>query len=332
LPRCLDALAPTLGPDDELIVFDNASSDSSTEIARTRGAVVMRAEKNLGYGGANNRAALSARGRYLVFLNQDTEVEPGWLDGLLAPLAEHPGLATAKIVFIDRPDLIDACGNAVHVSGITVSRGHGAPASAFPDRERLGAISGAAFAIDRASWERLGGFDESFFMYFEDTDLSLRAALAGLPLWYVPESRIRHRHIPSFGPRKLYWLERNRWRTLLKLWSGTTLLALLPHLLLMELLVWGYALLGGGEAVRAKASAYGWLAQHAWIVLRARLDTQRLRAVTDRELLTQCKWRLDLSELIASNGLRRAAECALVGPMWLATVWARLLVPHVGKR
>jgi GT2 family glycosyltransferase len=316
-------LLPTLRADDELIVFDNASVDGSAEIARAHGVKVVRSEENVGFGGANNRAAALAVGRYLVFLNQDTEVETGWLDALLAPLSEVPGLTTAKLLLADRPGRIDTCGNAVHLSGITVCRGYGQPADAFVRQERIAAVSGAAFAIDRASFDLLGGFDERFFLYLEDTDLSLRAALAGLPLWFVPDSRVHHRHVATFGARKLYWLERNRWLLLLKLWTTRSLIGLLPHLVLMELLVWCYALIRGPEAVRAKASAYGWIADHAWTVLHARWSTGRLRRLPDHEVLRRCVWRLDLTELIGSRMLRRFVDAALIGPMWLARAWLR---------
>src|SRR5207248_7000405 len=173
------------------------------------------------------------------------------------PLGEGPALATAKIVLVDDPDRIDTCANQVHLSGITVCRGYGRPASAYGNVERVLAVSGAAFAIDRDTFERLDGFDERFFMYLEDTDLSLRAALLGVPTWFVPTSRVRHRHVATFGPRKLHWLERNRYLMLAKVWSGETLLALTPTLLLVELLTWGYAMLGGPVAQRAKAGAWG---------------------------------------------------------------------------
>jgi GT2 family glycosyltransferase len=225
---------------------------------------------------------------------------------------------------MDRPALIDTCGNAVHLSGITVCRGYGRPSHELAAPERVLAVSGACFAIDRASFERLGGFDERFFMYLEDTDLSLRAALAGLPCHYAPTSRVRHRHVPAFGPRKLYWLERNRYLMLAKLWSPRTLLGLLPHLALMELLVWSYALLRGRDALVAKRDAWRWLARHAWLALRARRETQRQRGAPDAALLAGCAWRLDLSELVGSPGLRRAAELLLALPFGAAQLWLRL--------
>jgi GT2 family glycosyltransferase len=309
-----------------VLVFDNASSDGSGALAEARGVRVVRSEENAGFGGANNRAAAFARGRWLVFLNPDTVVEPGWLDPLLAPLATGPGMATAKLLLMERPELIDTCGNAVHLSGITVCRGYGRPAGRLAEPERLLAVSGACFAIDRASFERLGGFDERFFMYLEDTDLSLRAALAGLPCWFAPASRVRHRHAPGFAPRKLYWLERNRYVMLVKLWSARTLLGLLPHLALMELLVWCYALLRGREALAAKRDAWRWLADHVRLALVARRGAQRLRRVPDAELLALCSWRLDLAELVGSPWLRPWAELLLAGPFGAAQLWLRLVV------
>jgi GT2 family glycosyltransferase len=296
-----------------VIVYDSGSDDQSVAVAR-RYPVRVVADANLGFGVANNRAAALARGRWLVFLNPDTAVEAGWLDRLLEPLADGPALATARIVLMDRPELIDACGNEVHVSGITVCRRHGRAAAPAAATERILAVSGAAFAIDRASFERLGGFDERYFMYLEDTDLSLRAAIAGLPCWHVGASVVRHRHVPSVGPRKLFWLERNRYQMLLTVWSGPTLLRLLPSLALVEALTWTYALLGGPSALAAKAGAWRALLADPWRLARQRRRAQSQRSVPDREVVARCARRLDLQELIASPGLRAVAG-AVVGPV-----------------
>jgi GT2 family glycosyltransferase len=296
-----------------VIVYDSGSADRSVEVAR-RYPVRVVADSNLGYGVANNRAARLARGRWLVFLNPDTAVEAGWLDRLLDPLADRPGLATSRIVLMDRPDLIDACGNEVHLSGITVCRHHGRAAEPAVSTERILAVSGAAFAIDKASFDCLGGFDERYFMYLEDTDLSLRAAIAGLPCWHVGASVVRHRHVPSVGARKLFWLERNRYQMLLTVWSGPTLLRLLPSLALVEALTWAYALLGGPSALAAKAGAWRELLADPWRLARARRRAQGQRRVPDREVVARCARRLDLQELIGSPALRAIAG-SLLGPL-----------------
>lgn len=318
LPGCLESLLPTLGPDDEVLVYDNASCDGSSAVAGRYPVRTVRSDENRGFGGANNRAAALTAGRYLVFLNPDTAVEPGWLDPLLEAIGDGPGLATSKIVLMDDPGRIDTCANRVHLSGVTVCRGHGQPATRYGATERVLAVSGAAFAVDRATWERLGGFDERFFMYLEDTDLSLRAALAGVPCWYVGSSRVRHRHVPRFGPRKIYWLERNRWLMVTKLWSGRTFVGLLPTLGLLEMLTWGYALLGGPSALRERLRASTWVLGHLPELFAARSRVQRARTTDDASVLARADWRLDLAEIASNEALARFLGWLLTPVLFLS--------------
>ena len=107
-------------------------------------------------------------------------VEPGWLRALIAVLESDPtaGAATPQIIFADRPEVVNACGNEVHFSGITYCREYGAPVSEKSPTE-VGAVSGAAFVIRKRLFEDLGGFEPTFFLYYEDTDLSLRIRCRG---------------------------------------------------------------------------------------------------------------------------------------------------------
>ena len=153
-------------------------------------------------------------------------------------------------------------------------------------------MSGAAFAICRATFESLGGFDASFFLYMEDTDLSWRARLAGYECLYVPESVVHHDYVFRFGPRKIYYLERNRYVMLLKSLRWRTLLVFAPVFLLGEVVTWGFVLLREPRRVMNKLQAYVWVVSHWARIMEARRSVQMLRRVPDRELIESCTYRL----------------------------------------
>jgi len=232
-----------------VLVVDNASSDGTVELVRREfpSVRVQPGARNVGYGAAGNQGATISQSEYLVVMNQDVVCTTDWVSRLVAALEDDPtaALATPKILIRDDPYRINACGNAPHFTGITTCRGYGYPASDFAIREEVAAVSGAAFMMRRSVFEALGGFDESFFLYLEDTDLSLRAVLAGHRCLYVPSATVLHEFEPRFSEDKLFFLERNRHMMLLKLYRWRTLLLMLPALVLTEAAVWGYAALGG---------------------------------------------------------------------------------------
>lgn len=285
---CLAALGPTLGADDEVLVVDNASTDGTAEIvAHHAGVRLQRLARNVGFGAACNLGARLSRAETLVFLNPDTEPQPGWLDALLRALQSGPnmGLVTAKLLLASAPERIDAFGNDLHISGIPTCHGWGEPAGQHAALEEVAAVSGACFAVRRDLFTALGGFDERFFLYYEDDDLSLRARLAGWRCIGVPDAHVVHDHRPGVSPAKLRYLERNRWWSLLKLYQWPTLLALLPVLLGAELIAWGLACRSGPRHMAAKAQA--WLDLVAWLpaLPAARAAARPHRRLTDAALL-----------------------------------------------
>jgi GT2 family glycosyltransferase len=170
LPGCLESLRATEGVECDVIVVDNASSDGSAEIARRAGATVIANDRNDGFGRACNRGVAAATGEVVVLLNPDTTVTPDWLAILLDHLAEHPDIAVL-------------CPTVV---------APGAEAPLRPFLEDCAALPGSAMVIPRAAWERLGGFDETIFLYWEDTDLCWRAWLAGLRVVKDHEALVHH--------------------------------------------------------------------------------------------------------------------------------------------
>ncbi len=298
LECCLGSLAATTQA--EIIVVDNASTDGSAAwLARTYPEVrLIHSSVNLGFGGGNNLGARFACGRYLAFLNPDTIVTPGWLDALIEALEADPavGLATSQILLMDNPQRVNTCGNDVHVSGLTLCRGMGMPPGAFHFLEEVSAVSGAAFAMRRELFESLGGFDEKFFLYMEDTDLSLRARLAGFKCLFVPGSLVYHDYALRFSPLKTYYQERNRYQMLLKLLEWPTLLRLLPVLLLAEIVTWGFVFLRERHNLANKLCAYVWIIRNWKMIKTKRKQVQAMRKVTDRQLLIFFTHRLDYAQ------------------------------------
>jgi GT2 family glycosyltransferase len=301
IDACLQSLCT--GHEDlcELVVIDNASNDQTPDFVRRRfpAVRVMVAEQNLGYGCAGNRGVLAAQAEFVAIMNQDIVSCPGWIARVVSALEEDPAaaLATPKILVKSNPDRINTCGNESHYTGITTCRGYNRSVHEYARQEEVTAVSGAAFVIRRSAFERLGGFDHDFFLYLEDTDLSLRASLAGYRCLYVPDACVLHEFTPRFSADKIFFLERNRHLMLLKLFRWRTLLVLLPAFLLTELLVWQYSLLRGRRSLMAKFRASLWVLGHIRPLLQARRQAQALRAVADKDLLAHFSPDLHLEEL-----------------------------------
>jgi len=194
---CLRSLAGCGLPEgSEVIVVDDASPDDSGEmLPRIPGLRYLRNRQNLGFVGSCNAGAAAARGDVLVFLNNDTTVRPGWLQALLATFETHPdtGLAGAKLVYPD--------GRLQESGGIVFADGSGWNYGRFEDPEHpaysfvreADYCSGAAIAIPRPLFERLGGFDERYApAYYEDTDLAMKVREAGLKVRVQPASVVVH--------------------------------------------------------------------------------------------------------------------------------------------
>lgn len=291
IQRCLPPLLTQDHPSYEVIVVDNASHDGSQAYVRTQQAShshlrLITNQENLGYVGANNVGFAHSEAELLVVLNPDTEPKQDWLSELLnAFAAPDIGLATSKITMMYDPQRLNACGNDMSVVSLVVCRGLGQPATSFTEMADVAAVSGAAFAIRRSVLQDIGVFDPAFFIYYEDTDLSLRARLAGYRCVYVPTSIVAHDYKFKFSTKKAFWQERNRYYSLLKIFDWRTILLLSPWFLLGDLVAIGYCALQGRQHFFSKLKAYLWVAQHWGEIMESRRRTQALRRVPDSHLL-----------------------------------------------
>jgi GT2 family glycosyltransferase len=203
LQRCLPALAAQSPAPTEIRLVDNASTDGSVEWVRLHhpNVRVIALEQNVGFAAGNNRGAAGATADALVFLNNDTEVECGWLAALVeaARQPRSPAMVTSRIVYWDRPDVVDSAGDGYLRCGGGFKVHHGQPAATAPGSREVFGACGAAFLIRREWFERLGGFDESFFMVYEDVDLAYRARLQGATIWYAADAVVKHGGSASMG-------------------------------------------------------------------------------------------------------------------------------------
>ena len=203
LGPCLDALAAQRDPPPfETIVVDNASTDESVALlgAQFPWVRVVRNDRNLGFAAGNNVGSASASGATLVFLNNDTVVEPEWLANLCRPLtAGGVDLVTSRVVFLDDPAVVDSAGDGYLRAGGAYKRGHRSPVAPHLESKEVFGACGAAFAIRRSLFVELGGFDARFFMVYEDVDLWYRARLAGHRCWYAADAVVRHAGSGTLG-------------------------------------------------------------------------------------------------------------------------------------
>jgi len=249
----LPPLCGQFGPDDELVVVDNGSIDGTPAAVRALApaAKVVEHGHNAGFAGGAAVGARAARGDLLVFLNPDAAPGPGFLEAIRRPAGDGRGWAAwMGLVTADAGRSVNTSGGVIHFTGIAWAGETGTSVAGTRRGPReVAFLSGACLAIARTTWERHGGFDESFFMYQEDVDLSLRLRLAGGRLGIEPAAVVDHDYAFAKGPEKWRLLERNRWATILRCYPGPVLLAVAPALAATEV------------ALLAVAAAGGWLPQ-----------------------------------------------------------------------
>lgn len=305
LELCLPSIFKQSLQPREVIVVDNSPGDGTGDWLRRAypTVTVVESPANLGFASGSNLGAQRASGELLFFLNPDTELWPGAIASLVAEAGSRPrALITAKLM---NPDgSVNACGLELHYTGLATCRGLGDDSAAYPGLHRVALLSGAAFVIAREVFNELGGFDDAYFMYFEDVDLSLRARLAGLALFCDGRALVTHRYGLAMSPRKFYLLERNRLLTMLKVFEARTLRRLLLPLLFTELLTWAYAAAKGPRYLAAalRAYAYLWAERGRWLAARA--EWQERRLLPDAHILRDATATLPLDQLVPQRRLR----------------------------
>lgn len=206
LPRFLDSLAHATRCRTHVVLADNGSTDGVPEAEAAAGrAVLVPTGGNLGYGTAANRGVAVGSARWVVVANPDIEWAPGALDELLAAGGRHPRGAAFGPLVQDPDGLLYPSARALPSLGRGIghatlgwvwpgnpwTRAYRQESETVAERE-TGWLSGSCLLLRREAFEAVGGFDEGYFMFFEDLDLGERLAAAGWSSVYVPEARVTH--------------------------------------------------------------------------------------------------------------------------------------------
>jgi N-acetylglucosaminyl-diphospho-decaprenol L-rhamnosyltransferase len=304
LPALARGLQAQLRDDDELVIVDNASSDGTPATARAafERVTVLETGANLGFAAGCHVGVRSTRAPLVLFLNPDCELEPGCLERLRGAAAAHPGWAAWQATVLLDDERINTSGGVVHYLGIGWAGDCERPLSELPRTgHEIAFASGAAMVVRREVWLELGGMDAEYFMYGEDLDFGLRLWLAGHRLGLLPDARVTHGYEFEKGSYKWFWLERNRWRTVLSAYPGRLLVVLAPALIATEFGLLAVAARQGWlrAKLRAQAAAIGGLPR----TLARRRAVQGTRRVGSAEFAGHLTSSLDSPYLGAVSGL-----------------------------
>lgn len=231
----MQALAEQTYPDFETIVVDNASSDGSVAWLREHwpDVRIVQMDDNVGFPGAVNAGITASRSDYVVLLNNDTKATPDWLNRLIGAMEEAPdyGWGSSKLLRFDQPEVIDSAGHVYSVwVGAARQIGEGEPATEYTRPRRIFGATASASVYRRQVFDDIGLFDDTFFLIHEDTDVDLRANMAGYRCLYVPDAVIYHKRGASYevareihlsGVRNRIWATRSLPIGVLFLWIVT---------------------------------------------------------------------------------------------------------------
>jgi GT2 family glycosyltransferase len=298
---------------------------------------VIVADENLGYCGGNNLGIRLSDQPYVALLNNDTMVEPDWLNGLFDTLEADPRAAACSslVLLPGDPPRVHYAGSEAHFIGHISNTFYLQAKTEVEDRlenREVGVYVGSSVLFRRRALEECGLLDDQFFIYEDELDMALRLRGRGWRILFAPTSVVWHyagtpdlavRTRQRYPERRAFLVTRNRLLVLLKNYQLTTLLMLFPALTVFEG-VWILMLLWAGHG-SSLIRAYRWNWRHRDWVGQQRKAIQAERVVPDKELITSSP--LSPVPGVADHGL--GLYLRKLGELKLRLYWhlVRVLLP-----
>lgn len=311
LEQCLPTVVELTYRPLEIIVVNNGSTDDSALFLKKNYPKirVIEIKKNRGYAGANNFGAKYATGKYILFLNNDTKLTPNLLEPLVKKIESDKsiGAVQPQIRNMVNKNLIDSIGSFFTFTGFLYHYGYFQEYKQIKYQKELSvySVKGACFLMQKKDYLGLGGIDESFVTYVEESDLCHRILLSGKKIIYVPKSVVYHygggdMSIMTKNEIVIFRSFRNRFVSYIKNLSIKKLILVLPiHFLLCELLIFMSLFRGKfKQAIASQLGVIGWIPNLSSILKQRKHIQSRIRKISDDKLFSEVQHNPDFSYYI----------------------------------
>jgi GT2 family glycosyltransferase len=295
LEECIEALLKQTSENFTIYLIDNASTDGSSLFVSKKypQVKVIQHEKNYGFAEGYNRAIKYVNSKYIALLNDDTKVDPKWLEELTKAIKQDSKIFAvgSKIFFYTHPTLLQNAGVKPTLIGTGIDVGYGSQdIPEYNQMKPVGAVCGGAMMLRRKIFGELGGFDSRYFAYFEDVDLCWRGWLQGYKTLYVPTAKVFHKFGGSWGGpnsyNRIYYGTKNRYANMIKnLGVKNLLLAFYVSFIFDYLRGFSFSLKKQNKNVLSMFQAYYRVFQLLPTYVSTRISIQKRRILSDNDLL-----------------------------------------------
>lgn len=297
LKQLLPTITKSTYPNYEILIVNNGSTDDSGEFLKKKYPKVriLEIKENRGYAGANNIGVKNALGKYVLLLNNDTKVTPKFLEPLVEKMEKDNqiGAVQPQIRHMIKQDVIDSIGSFFTFTGFLYHYGYFQSYNHKKYQKELSvySVKGACFLMKKKDYIELGGIDESFVTYVEESDLCHRILLSGKKIIYVPKSVVYHfgggdMSIMTKSEVVIFRSFRNRYVSYLKNLGLKKLVIVLPvHFLLCELLIIMSIFRGKfKQAFASQLGVVGWIPNVFSILKQRKYIQSEIRKISDNTL------------------------------------------------
>jgi len=310
----------------KIYLVDNAASQKSQEYLNKFENLVNIPRVDGNYCAANNagiRTAIADNCDLFVIVNMDTVFAENWLEELVTAIDSDVtiGLVQSKILQfgkeISGQPVLNNIGNEIHYLGHGYSRGNGMVDTEIDNglMEIGGYISGCSYIISGNLLKKINFYNEEYYMYLDDLEISWKAKLLGYKLVINPKSIVYHKYCFDRSAKMIYYMERNRYLAIFTFYKLATLILILPALIAMELGIIIFSLVNHWFDKKIAVYRYFLNLQNIKKILKIRRDVQALRTIDDRELLAGSVGKIEFQEI--NNFLLKYIGNPILNLYWL---------------